>query len=158
MNKMTMTKVGDTDLRVTRRFNAAPQAVYDAHIDEAKLKRWMLGPEGWTMPVCNVDGRPGGKFSYTWEDSNSGERFTIFGTFLEFDPPHRIVHEETMDMGDDTPPVSRVTTEFAADGDGTMMTMTISYDSAEAREGAVASGMEDGMAVSYDNLDAMVSA
>ena len=104
MNKMTMTKVGETDLRVTRRFNAPPQAVYDAHIDEAKIKQWMLGPEGWTMPGCSVDGREGGKFSYTWEDANSGERFTIFGTFLELDPPHRIYHEETMDMGDDTPP------------------------------------------------------
>lgn len=158
MNKMTMTKVGETDLRVTRRFNAPPQAVYDAHIDEAKIKKWMLGPEGWSMPDCSVDGREGGKFSYTWEDANSGERFTIFGRFLELDPPHRIYHEETMDMGDDTPPMSRVTTEFAPDGDGTLMTMTISYETDEIREAAVATGMEEGMAFSYDNLDGLVAA
>ncbi|MBV2358818.1 SRPBCC domain-containing protein [Thalassococcus sp. CAU 1522] len=156
MNKMTMTKVGETDLRVIRRFDAPPEAVYDAHVDEAKIKRWMLGPEGWSMPDCVIDARPGGAFSYTWENQG-GERFTIRGTFVSFDPPHRIVHEETMEMGDDTPPMSRVTTEFAADGDGTLMTMVISYASAEAREGAVASGMEEGMAFSYDNLDRMVT-
>ena len=62
-----------------------------------------------------------------------------------------------MDMGEDTQPVSRVTTEFAADGDGTVMTMVISYESAEQRESAVASGMEEGMAFSYDNLDTLVA-
>ena len=67
MNKLTMTMMGDTDLRITRRFNAPPEAVYKAHIDEEKIKKWMLGPEGWTMPQCRVDGRAGGKFSYTWK-------------------------------------------------------------------------------------------
>ncbi len=157
MNKMTMTKVGETDLRVTRRFNAPPQAVYDAHVNEAKLKRWMLGPEGWTMPHCSVDARPGGAFSYTWANAE-GESFTIRGTFISLEPPDRIVHRETMEIGEATPPESRVTTAFAADGEGTLMTMTISYDSAEIREAAVASGMEEGMAVSYDNLDNMVAA
>ncbi|MDJ0820487.1 MAG: SRPBCC domain-containing protein [Paracoccaceae bacterium] len=156
MTKMLMERVGDTDLRVTRRFNAPPQAVYDAHVQEEKVKQWMLGPEGWTMPHCQVDARPGGAFSYTWANED-GESFTIRGTFLDFDPPHRIVHEETMEMGDQTPPMSRVTTDFAADAGGTLMTMVISYDSPEAREAAVASGMEEGMAFSYDNLDRLVS-
>ena len=157
MNKLTMEKVGDKDLRVTRRFNAAPSAVYDAHVDEAKIKRWMLGPEGWTMPHCSVDAREGGAFSYTWEDSASGEGFTISGTFQTLDPPNQIVHEETMEMGGESFSPSTVTTAFAADGDGTLMTMTISYASAEDREGAIAADMEAGMAVSYDNLEQMVS-
>ena len=158
MNPLTMTKVGETDLKLTRRFNAEPAAVYDAHINEEKIKRWMLGPEGWTMPNCSVDGVPGGKFSYTWADETGEESFTIFGTFLELDAPNRIVHEETMDMGTETPPMSRVTTEFATDGDGTLMTMVISYADSESREAAIEYGMEEGMAVSYDNLAEMVSA
>ena len=158
MNPLTMTKAGDTDLRVTRRFNASPEAVYDAHINEEKIKKWMLGPEGWTMPQCSVDGVVGGKFSYTWADESGEESFTIFGTFIELDAPNRIVHEETMEMGTDTPPMSRVTTEFSVDGEGTLMTMVISYVDAESREAAVASGMEEGMAVSYDNLAELVAA
>lgn len=157
MNIMTMTKSGETDLVVTRRFNASPEAVYDAHINLEKLKRWMLGPEGWTMPHCELDPRAGGAFSYTWEDTNSGERFTISGEFVELAPPHRTVHVERMTSEDFSSSDSRVVTEFAEDGEGTLMTMTITYDSAETREGAIASGMEAGMAVSYDNLDAMVS-
>lgn len=157
-NHLSMKKSGATDLVITRRFNAPPQPVYDAHIDAEKLKIWMLGPEGWTMPHCEMDARPGGAFSYTWENTGGdGESFTICGSFVELDPPHRIVHVETMDFGEDSPPESRVTTEFAADGDGTLMTMTITYDSAESREAAIESGMEAGMAVSYDNLEAFVA-
>lgn len=152
MNKMTMVKEGDAALKVTRRFDAPPQAVYDAHTDVAIVRRWMLGPPGWTMPDCTLDARPGGAFSYTWAHPDEG-RFTIRGQFLELDPPHRILHEEVMEMGDDTPPMSRVETLFVADGDGTLMTMTITYASAEQREAAVASGMEEGMAFSYDNLE-----
>ena len=151
---LKMTKSGDTDLRITRRFAATPEAVYRAHVEEERLRQWMLGPEGWSMPHCTADARPGGAFSYTWE-SVDGESFTIFGRFLELDPPHRIVHEETMDMGDDTPPKSHVTTEFAPDGDGTLMTMTIRYASSEIRETVIATGMEEGMAVSYDRLDGL---
>ena len=158
MNKMTMVMSGETDLVVTRRFNAPPQAVYDAHMDVEKLRRWMLGPEGWTMPSCELDPREGGAFAYTWEDSASGERFTIRGQFIRLDPPNRIEHVEAMEMPGMTTPESRVVTEFAPDDAGTLMTMTIIYDSAESREGAVASGMEEGMAWSYDNLDRMVSA
>lgn len=151
-----MTKVGDRELRVVRRFDAPPEAVYRAHVDRDLIAKWMLGPEGWTMPHCEIDARPGGAFSYTWESAD-GESFTIRGTFLELDAPHRILHRETMEMGEMTPPDSEVVTLFEPDGAGTLMTMTITYDSAESREAAVASGMEEGMAVSYDNLDRLAA-
>ena len=157
MNPMTMTKTGMSDLTVKRRFNATPEAVYDAHVDVEKLKKWMLGPEGWTMPHCALDPKVGGAFSYTWEDSNSGEQFTIRGHFVALDRPNRIEHVEVMDMPGMTSPESQVVTEFAPDGGGTLMTMTIHYDSVESREGAIASGMEEGMAWSYDNLERIVS-
>lgn len=158
MNTLTMVMSGETDLVVTRRFNAAPEAVYRAHLDVDMLKTWMLGPEGWTTPSCELDPREGGAFAYTWEDSSSGERFTIRGHFVKLDPPHRIEHVETMEMPGMTSPESAVVTEFRGDGPGTLMTMTIRYDSAESRQGAVESGMEEGMAWSYDNLDRIVGA
>ncbi|MBT8425561.1 MAG: SRPBCC domain-containing protein [Silicimonas sp.] len=152
MNRMTMVKTGDTALTVTRRFNADPAAVFKAHTDEAIVRTWMLGPPGWTMPDCTLDATPGGAFSYTWAHPDEGS-FTIHGTFLELDPPNRIFHKEVMEMGDETPPAAQVETRFEADPDGTLMTMTITYASAEQREAAVASGMEDGMAFSYDTLE-----
>ncbi len=157
MNKMTMTKVGKTDVRVTRRFNAAPQAVYDAHLDADKVQQWMQGPDDWKMVRCTLDGRPGGAFSYTWADGSGEEQLTVFGKFLELTPPHQIVHEEAMDMGGEAAPMVQITTDFAADGTGTLMTMVMSYPSAEDRDGAVEFGIEDGMAVFYSNLDKMIA-
>lgn len=157
MHPMTMVKEGDTALKVTRRFDAPPGAVYAAHTDEDIVKRWMLGPPGWTMPDCRIDARAGGAFTYTWAHPEEG-RFTISGTFHELDPPHRILHEEVMDLGDDTPPASQVETLFRAEGDGTLMVMTITYASADQREAAIASGMEEGMAFSYDNLERLAVA
>ncbi len=156
MNALTMTMTGETDLTIKRRFNAPPEAVYDSHVNVEKLRRWMLGPEGWTMPSCELDPRPGGAFAYTWKDSASDDEFTIRGRFVTLDPPHRIEHIETMEMGDMPSPESRVVTEFIRDDAGTLMTMTIHYDSAESRQAAVESGMEEGMAWSYNNLEEMV--
>ena len=65
-NKLQLRTEGDTHVIVTRRFNAPPQAVYRAHTEPALIQRWMLGPAGWTMPVCRIDPRPGGSFYYEW--------------------------------------------------------------------------------------------
>ncbi len=156
MNTMTMVMNGETELIVKRRFDARPEAVFDAHVNIDKLKRWMLGPEGWTMPFCEHDPVPGGVFAYTWENAESGEHFTIRGRFVAIEPPVRIEHIETMDMGDGASPESRVVTAFASDDAGTLMTMTIHYDSSASRQAAVESGMEEGMAWSYNNLEELI--
>jgi uncharacterized protein YndB with AHSA1/START domain len=67
MSKLTLKTEGDTHIIVTRHFAAPPEAVYRAHTDPNIVQRWLLGPEGWTMPVCQSDARPGGKFRYEWE-------------------------------------------------------------------------------------------
>ena len=81
MNKLMLKTEGDKHVVVTRRFAATPEAVYRAHIEPALIKKWMLGPDGWTMPVCNNDARPGGKIHYEWADGKGGG-FYLTGEFL----------------------------------------------------------------------------
>ena len=85
MSKLTLKTEGDTHLAVTRRFDAPPEAVYRAHTDPKIVQRWMLGPEGWSMPVCISDPRPGGKIRYEWKHPKQGG-FHLTGEFLELTP------------------------------------------------------------------------
>src|SRR3984885_15266013 len=108
MNTMTMTKMtlkteGDTHIVVTRHFAASPEAVYRAHTDPKLIQQWLLGPEGWVMPVCIYEGGPGGKIRYEWTKVDGSKGFSITGEILEMEPEHRIVHVERMHMPDPTP-------------------------------------------------------
>jgi uncharacterized protein YndB with AHSA1/START domain len=136
---------------VKRRFEASPEEVYRAHVDPALLQQWLLGPEGWTMPVCINEPRPGGKIRYEWSDGK-GHGFYLTGEFIELDPPRRIVHVERMHMPDPTPD-NRVETTFTADGRGTLMVMRMSLPDAATRKAMLATGMDQGMEASYARLE-----
>lgn len=146
---------GPTQVVVTRRFRAAPAAVFGAHTDPALIQGWMLGPEGWTMPDCQIDARPGGSFRYDWAGPD-GSGFYQTGTFLAVEPPGRILHVERMHLPDPTPDM-RVETLFQDDGaGGTRLVMTMTLPDAETRAAMLATGMEHGMAASYARLDALL--
>jgi uncharacterized protein YndB with AHSA1/START domain len=154
-SKMTLETEGETHVIVTRRFAASPEAVYQAHTDPKLIQRWLLGPEGWTMPVCINEARPGGKFRYEWRKGDGGEGFHITGEILEMEPGHRIVHVERMHMPDPTPD-NHVETRFDKDGVGTLMTMRMTLPDAQTRAMMLASGMERGMEASYVRLEGMI--
>jgi len=154
MTKMTLKTEGDTHIVVTRRFAASPEAVYRAHTDPKLIQKWLLGPEGWTMPVCITDPRPGGQFRYEWKHPNKGG-FHITGEFLELDPPRRIVHVERMFLPDPTPD-NHIETRFDPDGAGTLMTMRMTLPDAQTRAAMLATGMEHGMEASYVRLESML--
>jgi uncharacterized protein YndB with AHSA1/START domain len=154
MSKLTLKTEGDTHVVVTRRFAAPPQAVYRAHTDASLVKQWMLGPEGWTMPVCMSEPKPGGKIRYEWSDGKGGG-FSLTGEFLELTPHSRIVHVERMHLPDPTPD-NHVETTFEPDGAGTLMTMRMTLPDAETRAAMLASGMEHGMEASYVRLETMI--
>ena len=156
MSKMTLKTEGDTHVVVTRRFAAPPEAVYRAHTDPALIQKWMLGPEGWTMPVCQLDPRPGGKARYEWTNGK-GQGFYLTGELIELDPPRRIVHVERMHLPDPTPD-NYVETTFAPDGEGTLMTMRMTLPDAKTREMMLATGMESGMEASYVRLETEILA
>jgi uncharacterized protein YndB with AHSA1/START domain len=151
MSELVLTTEGETHVVVKRRFEASPEAVYRAHVDPKLIQQWCLGPEGWTMPVCINEGKPGGQIRYEWSNGK-GAGFFLTGEILELDPPHRIVHVERMHMPDPTPD-NRVVTTFVADGSGTLMTMRMSLPNAETRKAMLASGMDRGMEASYARLE-----
>jgi uncharacterized protein YndB with AHSA1/START domain len=154
MSKMTLKTEGEKHVLVTRRFAASPEAVYRAHTDCKLLQKWLLGPEGWTMPVCVSDARPGGKMRYEWSNGKGGG-FYLTGEYLELVPYKRIVHVERMHLPDPTPD-NHVETTFAADGAGTLMTLRMTLPDAKARAAMLASGMEGGMEKSYVRLEGLL--
>jgi uncharacterized protein YndB with AHSA1/START domain len=154
MSKLTIKTEGDTHIVVTRRFAAPPKAVYRAHTDPELIRKWLLGPDGWTMPVCINEARPGGKIRYEWSNGKGGG-FHLTGENLELEPPARIVHVERMHLPDATPD-NHVETKFAADGTGTLMTIRMTLPDAGTRAAMLATGMERGMEASYARLEQMV--
>lgn len=151
MNELVLETEGDRFVLVKRRFEASPEAVYRAHMDPAIIQQWMLGPEGWTMPVCINEAKPGGKIRYEWSDGTGGG-FYLTGEIIEIEAAHRIVHVERMHLPDPTPD-NHVVTTFAADGSGTLMTMRMTLPDGETRQAMLATGMEHGMEASYARLE-----
>ncbi|MDX2152309.1 MAG: SRPBCC domain-containing protein [Bryobacteraceae bacterium] len=156
MSKMTLTTEGDRHVLVTRHFAAPPAAVYRAHIEPELIQQWMLGPDGWTMPVCVSDPRPGGAIRFEWTDGK-GAGFYLTGEYLELQPHSRIVHVERMFLPDPTPD-NHVETTFAPNGNGTLMTMRMTLPDSQTRAAMLATGMEHGMEASYVRLETTVLA
>jgi uncharacterized protein YndB with AHSA1/START domain len=154
MKKMTLRAEGDTHIVVTRRFAASPEAVYRAHTDPELIKQWLLGPEGWLMPVCISEARPGGKIRFEWANGK-GRGFYQTGEYLELEPFRRIVHVARMHLPDPTPD-NHVETIFEQDGDGTLMTLRMKLPDESIRTAMLASGMESGMETSYTRLEEML--
>ena len=153
MSKLALSTEGDRYVIVKRRFAAPPEAVYRAHTDCELLQKWLLGPEGWSMPVCMCEPRPGGKIRYEWTRPGR-PGFHLTGEFVELVPYRRIVHIERMHLPNPTPD-NRVETEFASEGYGTLMTMRMTLPDAKTRAAMLATGMESGMETSYARLDSM---
>jgi uncharacterized protein YndB with AHSA1/START domain len=154
MTKLTLKTEGDTHVVVTRRFAAPPEAVYRAHTDPKLLQKWLLGPEGWTMPVCISEAKPGGKIRYEWSNGK-GKGFLLTGEYIELVTYSKIVHVERMFLPDATPD-NHVETRFDADGTGTFMTIRMTLPDAKTRRAMLATGMETGMEASYVRLEGML--
>ena len=150
----------DREVRVTRTFKAPRQLVWDAHTKPALVVKWMLGPPGWSMPVCEMDVREGGAYTWRWRSDEDGKEFGFHGTFTEVNEPARLVHDEYYDPGEiggDMPAndPALVTLDFSEAGNVTTLVCTMRFSSKEARDGAVSTGMTDGMEIGYARLDQM---
>jgi uncharacterized protein YndB with AHSA1/START domain len=154
MTKLSLTTRDDTEVIVTRSFAVPPALVWRAHTEPALLQKWLLGPEGWTMPVCICEPVPGGRMRYEWTDGTHG--FHLTGEFVTVEPITRIVHIERMHLPDPTPD-NRVETLFQPQGSGTRMVMTMRLPDSATRAAMLATGMETGMEDSYARLEAMAA-
>jgi uncharacterized protein YndB with AHSA1/START domain len=154
MSKLTLKTEGDRHVVVTRRLAASPETVYRAHTEPSLIQKWLLGPEGWTMPFCISEAQPGGKIRYEWTDGKGGG-FHLAGEYLELVPFSRIVKVERMHLPDPTPD-NHVEARFEPDETGTRMTMRMTLPDAETRAGMLATGMEHGMEASYARLETMI--
>jgi uncharacterized protein YndB with AHSA1/START domain len=154
MSKMTLKTEGDKHIVVTRRFAAPAEAVYRAHTEPALIQKWMLGPEGWTMPVCISEPKPGGKIRYEWTDGK-GQGFYLTGEYVQLEPYRRIVHVERMHLPDPTPD-NHVESRFDEENGSTLMTMRMTLPDAQTRSAMLATGMEHGMEASYARLEKVI--
>ncbi len=152
--KLRISTPSDREVVMTRAFEAPQPLVFEALTSPALLRRWLVGPEGWTMTVCEVDLRPGGAIRFAWRGPDGAE-MGLSGVYREVEPPQRTVHTERFDE-DWTGGEMQVTTVLEQSGDITTVTTTMLYGSQEARDGALGSGMKDGVAVSYDRLDGLL--
>jgi uncharacterized protein YndB with AHSA1/START domain len=158
-----VTLPSDREVRVTRQFNAPRQLVYDAHTKPELVRKWQVGYPGWDMPVCEMDVRVGGKYKWQWKNQEDGKQFGFFGDFTEVNAPSRIAHEQYYDPGDMdySMPVGDpciVSVDLTEQNGVTTLVCTMKFASKEARDGAVATGMTDGMEYSYTRLDDMFKA
>ena len=149
---LDVTTPGDREIVMTRVLDASRALVFDAFTKPELIRRWLLGPDGWIMSVCEVDLKPGGKFHYVWRHEDEGKEFGIHGTYREIAQPERIVHAENFDQSW-YPGDALVTTTFKENGNATSVTMTMSFDSRDVRDQALQSGMDKGVAASFNRLE-----
>jgi uncharacterized protein YndB with AHSA1/START domain len=149
VGETTITTPSDREVAMTRVFDAPRDLVWAAWTDPEHLPNWLLGPEGWTMPVCEIDLRPGGAWHFVWHRSD-GTEMEMRGEYRDVARPERIVNTES--WGGDWPETLN-TIDFTEENGKTTVTITLLYPSQEARDAATATGMADGASRSFALLD-----
>ena len=133
---------------MARVFDAPRTLVWDAWTSPEHVPHWMLGPEGWTIPVCEIDLRPGGAWHFVWRRAD-GTEMGMRGVYQEIVPPERLVSTES--WGGDWP--ETINTLLLSEDDGrTTMALTVLYPSKDARDAALGTGMKEGASLSFDRL------
>ena len=147
---LTVATPTDREVVITRVVDAPRGMVFDAHTKPDLVRRWLLGPPGWTMPVCEIDPRVGGKYRYVWKHAD-GQAMGMGGTFTEVVRPSRIAATQLFDE-DWTGGEALGTLVFTERDGKTTLTNAVLYSSREARDAVLKTPMEQGMAVGYDRL------
>jgi uncharacterized protein YndB with AHSA1/START domain len=147
---LTITTPSDREIAMTRVFDAPRRLVFDALSKPELLLRWFLGPPGWTLATCEVDFRVGGAYRYVWR-KDTGTEMGMGGRFVEIVPPERIVATEKFDQSW-YPGEAVVTQTLVEEGGKTTLTLTVRYESKEARNGVLQSPMASGVEATYNRL------
>ena len=152
--KVTVKAKGERELVIRRAFNAPKELVFQAHTECRYLKRWMFGPDGWSLDVCEIDLTVGGKYRWVWK---KGEiEMGMGGEYREIARPDRMVSTEQFD--DPWYPGEGISTVTFVEAEGvTTLTNTMLYVSREARDTVLQSPMEEGLSLGYDRLEALLA-
>jgi len=163
-NKLVIAAAGDLEIVFTRTFDAPRALVWEAMTQPELIRRWLFRPPGWTMTACEEDVRVGGAYHWAW-NNESGPAMSMRGVYREVVPPARdgsggrLVRTEKFEFGCAPQAGEQLATMLLTEERGrTLLTARVIYPSKEARDGAIASGMERGMSIGYDQLDAMLAA
>ena len=148
---LKLTTRGDREIVITRAFDAPRKLVFDAFTKPELVKQWLLGPDGWSMPVCEIDLKVGGKYRYVWRRDKDGTEMGMGGVYREIVAPERIVATEKFDQSW-YPGEALGSFVLIEQAGKTTLTQTILYESRQARDGILKSGMEKGVVASYDRL------
>src|SRR5579864_2356746 len=121
-----VTTLSDQEIRMTRLFDAPRRLVFEAMTKPEHVKRWWgrLG-EGYSVPVCEIDLRPGGAWRFVNRHPKGEAAF--HGEYREIEPPSRVVFTEIFEQFPDT--VSVVTAELTEEGGKTRLVVTVQYPS-----------------------------
>ncbi len=152
--------LGDTTVRVSRVIRGTVEQVWAAHHDPDLLRRWLLGPDGWSMPTCETATEVGQSYRYVWQEDGGGRSFGSTGELLEVAAPHRAVTTERMygdGIPDDAPSGVNELTLTGIEG-GTLLSLVITYPDAQTRDAVLGTGMVGGMETSYQRLEDTVLA
>ena len=148
---LKVTTPTEREIVMTRVFDAPRTLVFDAFTKPDLVKRWLLGPPGWSMPVCEIDLRVGGTYRYVWRHDRDGTELGMGGVYREIMAPQRLVSTERFEEAW-YPGEGVGTLVLMEQGGRTTVTHTMLYESREARDAAIKTGMEKGVAASYDRL------
>lgn len=152
---LQVTTPSEREITMTRAFDAPRDLVFDALTKPELLKQWLHGPDGWSLETCEIDLRVGGSYRYVWRGPD-GVEMGMGGVHKEIAPPERLVRTEIFDQ--DWTGGETVATAVLTEQDGkTTLATTVLYATKEARDGALASGMEQGVAASYDRLETLLT-
>ncbi len=151
---LTVSTPTDRDAVITRVVDAPRGMVFDAHTRPELVQRWLLGPPGWTMPVCEIDLRVGGRYRYEWRSAD-GQSMGMGGTFKEVVRPTRIVATQVFDQ-DWTGGETIVSTDIVEKNGKSTITTTVRFASREARDAALQTGMTTGMETGYERLEQLL--
>ena len=146
---------GDREIVMTRIFNAPRDLVFDALTKPELVKRWLLGPPGWSMPVCEIDLKVGGKYRYVWRNED-GREMGMGGTYKEIARPERIVNTELFDEAWYEGESLNTWTLIEKEGN-TTLAVTSRFESTKTRDSVLESGMESGVVTSYNRLDEILA-
>jgi uncharacterized protein YndB with AHSA1/START domain len=147
---LTLTTPTDTEITITRVFNASRDLVFECYTKPELVRRWLGGPEGWTFAICDIDLRVGGTYRYEWHGPNAA-KMSMGGVYREILTPEKIINTQLFDE-DWTGGEAIGTLELSEHHDQTTVTTSVLYVSKEARDIALQSGMEYGLNLGYDKL------